>query len=269
MNQINGLFKYTPLLKCLSTFLGDLTNDNYIPSPLPTLIRLNICFVCPFDISKVIVLFQNMPNLCHLQFSTWSQLVNGHQWEQIIRNHLPKLKTFRLEMEESINEDEVDIQPRADQLLNSFRSAFWIDEHQWFVRCITLKELIYLYTLSNGYNYYQGMIPDYWQSTYPHDNQQKFYDDMVSIYNDTFFNQPTLSCIRFPNINHLDMKLPINNQFWSIVPNLNQLKALSISFYADNLQSQLQALLDRAPHLQILRINQDASLPCKCHYSNI
>jgi hypothetical protein len=56
------------------------------------------------------------------------------------------------------------------------------------------------------------------------------------------------------------MKLPIDDQFWSIVPNLNQLKTFSISSYADNLQSQLQVLLDRGPHLQILRINRDASL---------
>jgi hypothetical protein len=123
LNQINGLFKSTPLLKYLFTYLGDLINDDYIPSPFSTLIRLNICFAYPFDMSKVIGLFQNMPNLRHLDINTWSQLINGHQWEQIIRNYLLKLKTFQLQMEELINEDE-GIQAVADQVLNSFRSAF-------------------------------------------------------------------------------------------------------------------------------------------------
>jgi hypothetical protein len=105
------------------------------------------------------------------------------------------------------------------------------------------------------------MIPDYWQSTYPHDNQQEFYKSMTSIFNETFFDQQILSNISLPNIKYLRMKLPINDHFWSIVPNLNQLEKLSISSHADNFQSQLQTLLDRAPHLDRLAIFQDASLP--------
>jgi hypothetical protein len=84
---------------------------------------------------------------------------------------------------------------------------------------------------------------------------------MNSIFNETFFDQPISSDIRLSNINHLSIKLPINDKFWSIVPNLNQLKTLSISSYADTFQSQLQNLLDRAPHLYRLRINQDTLLP--------
>jgi hypothetical protein len=64
-----------------------------------------------------------------------------------------------------------------------------------------------------------------------------------------------------PNINYLCINLPINDQFWSIVPNLNQLKSLKIQFHTNTFQSQVQALLNRAPHLNRLSINQYESTP--------
>ncbi|CAF4116372.1 unnamed protein product [Rotaria sordida] len=89
---------------------------------------------------------------------------------------------------------------RVDELINSFRSSFWIDEHQ----CIV---------------------------------------------NETFFIQPIPSYIRLPNIEYLWIKLPINEQFWSIVPSLNRLYLLTVVSYIDAFQSQLKALLNRAPRL--------------------
>ena len=44
-------------------------------------------------------------------------------------------------------------------------------------------------------------------------------------------------------------------------PNLNQLRSLTLSSYADIYQSQLQTLLDQAHHLNQLDINQDTLLP--------
>ncbi len=64
-----------------------------------------------------------------MNVTTTHKLINGHQWEQIIRNHLPKLKTFRLKMQR-IFRDNSNIQQQADELLDSFRSSFWIDERQ-------------------------------------------------------------------------------------------------------------------------------------------
>jgi hypothetical protein len=260
LNQINGLFKYTPHLKGLLTYIWEFNNDDFIPFPLPTLIKLKICFFSGCGIAKMIIFFENMPNLRQLYICIWSQLVNGHQWEQIIRNYLPKLKTFQLEMNGDASHDQ-NIEEEANKLLNSFRSSFWIDEHRWFVRCFTSKITIYLYTLSNVFNYNHSILLNYWQSTYPHDNQQEFYNKINHIYDPIFFDQPIVSNISLPNIKYLRMKLPINDQFWSIVPNLNQLEILSISSHVDNPQSQVQALLDRARHLVTLNIDQDKSLP--------
>ncbi|CAF4342690.1 unnamed protein product [Rotaria sp. Silwood2] len=119
-----------------------------------------------------------------------------------------------------------DIQEQVNELVNSFRSSFWINEHKVFIRCITSSNTIHLDSLSklpNGYEYKQL---DSWQST-----------------------------------RDLHINLPINNQFWSMVSSLKRLYSLRISSYTDSFYSQLQLLLDQAVHLHILTVRQDALLP--------
>ncbi|CAF5093134.1 unnamed protein product, partial [Rotaria sp. Silwood1] len=89
---------------------------------------------------------------------------------------------------------------------------------------------------------------------------------MTHIYNETFFDQSFPSNVRLPNIEFLWIKLPIKEQFWTIVPSLNQLYLLSISFYTDTFQLQLQRLLDRASNLCCLEIKQHESLPLQISF---
>jgi hypothetical protein len=254
------LFEYTPRLKHLSLYIKSTGDDDYIPSPLPTLVDLNISVSHRCDVSKMILLLQNVPNLRYLHVTLYSKLMNGYQWEQVIRNYLPKLKIFKLKMNDEFPVNQ-NIQERADELINSFRSSFWIDEHKWFVRYHLSGTSLHLFTLSNPFHYYYKKLPDSWKSTCPHDNQQKFYSSMTNIRDDTFFDQLFPFDLRLPNIKHLRIKFPINDQFWSIVPTLKQLYSLRVSSYTDTFQSQLQNLLDRAPHLYDLDIRQDESLP--------
>ncbi|CAF3310963.1 unnamed protein product [Rotaria sp. Silwood2] len=258
-NQIKQLFDYTPRLKHLSTLIKPVSGTNYIVSSVPTLTTLNIYFFDDHIASKINLFFQGMPNLCHLSIDIQSDLIDGYQWEQIIRNYLPKLKTFRLKMKQKCFQQE-NIHKRADQLIDSFRTSFWIDEHQWFVRCFTQNRIIHLNTLSDSFDCYES-ICNVWRSTYPLDSQNEFYDNMTSIYNETFFNRPIPYYIRLANIKSLYIKLPINNQFWSIVPSLNRLRSLTVSSHADAFQCQLQTLLDQALHLYTLTIRQDTALP--------
>ncbi|CAF1136513.1 unnamed protein product [Rotaria sordida] len=260
LNEINRLFEYTNRLKNLSINVEfDDDNNNYILSLFPTLIELHISCSHQLDISKMISLLQNTPNLRRLNVSLWSNFIDGYQWKQIIRNYLPELKIFRLGMEETLSFDQ-NIEERVDELINSFRSSFWIDEHQWFVRCIIQKKTIHLYTTSKIFCNYDSVLFGSIRSTDPQDNQQKFYNNMTSIVNETFFDQPIPSYIRLPNIEYLWIKLPINDQFWSIVPSLNRLNSLTVVSYIDTFQPQLKTLLNRAPCLRRLCITQDAPL---------
>jgi hypothetical protein len=133
INEIIRLFEYTPRLKRLLGCVLSPNKDNYIATPLTTLIQLNISFDSS-DISTLLVFLQNIPNLCHLDMNIYTELIDGHQWKQIIRNYLPKLKTFQLKLKTRIF-DEPNLEKRIDELMNSFRSSFWINEHRWFVRC--------------------------------------------------------------------------------------------------------------------------------------
>ena len=260
LNQINRLFCSTPRLKNLRTSIECISGDDYVVSPLPTLIKMNLLVFLESDASNINILLRNMPELRHLDIDILYELIDGHQWEEIIRNYLPKLKTFRLCMEKDLSFTG-NIQERVEKLVDSFRSSFWIDEHQWFVRCFVWKKTIHLHTLFDTFKNSDVMFPDLWQSTYLHDIQQDFYNSMTYILDETLFDQAISSHVHLINIDYLHIEIPINDQFWSVIPNLNRLYSLTVSSHADTFQSQLQALLDRAPHLEILTISQDANLP--------
>ncbi|CAF1320540.1 unnamed protein product [Rotaria sp. Silwood1] len=258
-DKIKRLFNYTPRLKRLSVKVMNLPNNNYITSSHPKLIQLNMHFPYSINVSTIPDFLKSMPNLRHLEINLRHNLINGHQWEHIIRNYLPKLKTFRLEMRCVPRGNQI-IQEQADNLFDSFRNSFWIDEKQWFVRCFIGKGVISLNTLSNKPDEYEEIISGLHKYTCSDDDYRKYYSCMTTIDDITFFNHPIPSNIRLSNITYLCIKLPVNDQFWSIVPNLNKLKTLVLSSYDDTMESELQAILDRAPYLTILTIHQDASL---------
>ncbi|CAF2191775.1 unnamed protein product [Rotaria magnacalcarata] len=94
-----------------------------------------------------------------------------------------------------------------------------------------------------------------------HDDQQEFHNHIISISFDRFFNPLIQFNINLPNIQDLDIKLPINNQFWFIVPSLKQFHSLTVSSYTDSFYSQLQFLHGQEPNLHRLTVRQGASLP--------
>ncbi len=170
-HQLNELFYQTPHLTRLATCIDSYARvDHFAPHCLPALIALNIDIFSAVNNLSLISFFQNTPNLRHLNISLRRNLIDGQQWEQIIQNYLPKLKILHLQMQnEHWDYDRVKI----SELLNSFRSPFWIDEHQWFVRCLRRYRTIYLHTLSSGFKYYNAELPDYSMSTSSHDDQHR------------------------------------------------------------------------------------------------
>ncbi len=129
------------------------------------------------------------------------------------------------------------------------------------VRCFAYSRSIHLDTVSQLISWFPATLLDLWRSTYPHDDHQKFHNNIDGICDEIFFDTPIPSHVHLSNIEYLHIKFPINDQFWSIVPSLNHLHLLTISSYADTFQSQLQDLFNRAPYLYALTTRQDASLP--------
>ncbi|CAF4958302.1 unnamed protein product [Rotaria sp. Silwood1] len=259
-NEIYRLFEYTSAVKYLSVSVKSNDDSGYKSFLYPTLIDLSIYTFHIYDISKLISFLKNLPNLRRLSVNFSSNLINGYQWKEIIRDYLSNLKVFQLKMKDEISLNE-NVEERANELINSFRNSFWMDEHKWFVRCFIHDQTIHLETLSKLYSYLEKKLPNWWKSTYPHDDEKKYYSTISSIYHDTFFHQSIPSYIRLHNINFLCIQLPIPDEFWSVVPSLDKLTSLTVSSYTDTFQSQLQTLLDRAQNVHNLQIRQKESLP--------
>ena len=132
INEVDRLLKKTPRLRSLSIRHRDLNDEQYFSSFVPSITTLKL-----YDIhSRLVIknLLKTMINLTHLTVETFYIPLDGHHWERIISNHLPKLRVFRLKMdiqfaEEKNNEEHI------TELFDSFRSRFWLEERQWFVRC--------------------------------------------------------------------------------------------------------------------------------------
>ena len=73
------------------------------------------------------------PNLRHLIVRSSDLHLNGQQWEAIINTHLPQLNIFQFKM--NYNCHTFDREQEMDELLNSFRNQFWLEDHRWYVRC--------------------------------------------------------------------------------------------------------------------------------------
>jgi hypothetical protein len=188
--------------------------------------------------------------------------MNGNRWENIIINHLPKLKTFQLKMNTQYwsnynKKDEV------DKLLMSFSSHFWIRERRWFVRCDWNPNpnsgYLCLYTLPyafDDFNTHGASIRS--KSTSPDENDYWLYDHVRNL--DCHYllsNNSALTRARFSNISHLSIDLPFDESIPSALSTFNHLKSLSVFIRNDDVKvyHQLQALLDQAPVLYSLRLS--------------
>ena len=125
-NDINRLIECTPYMESLSEIVPTFSDYSYSIVTFPRLIKFHSYFRDKYNLSNLNFVFQSMPNLHHLDISI-SFTINGHQWENIIRNYLPKLQIFRLLMQEYFYLDE-NIQQKTDELYNSFSTSFWINE---------------------------------------------------------------------------------------------------------------------------------------------
>jgi hypothetical protein len=180
------------------------------------------------------------PNLEYLIFRTQRILLNGYQWEQLIEDYLPKLKRLQFLMQYSIPYEQI------DTIFQSFQTKFWLEKHQWSIEYHwNENRWISLYTLPYYFDdfIYENHIQR--QSTC-HDRVHSLW---YNIGKKISIDSPT----SFPNIRYLYLDLPVNEHFWSIIPNTNQLISLNIErFNNGKAYFQLQSLLNQSPNLHSL-----------------
>jgi len=253
--ELASLLVHTPRLKRL--YMNNRwIRDQHLLSTLPPINTLQRLFLHTSGVNTM--LLQKMPNLCHLTVDVKrDSFADGYKWEQIIINYLPKLKVFRFKMHFKCLDN---IEACVNELLNSFRSPFWIDKHQWFVRCHWDPEgdskFIFLYTIPYGFHYFpfNNNVINY-KSTCPNDNEYNSYDRVHQLYFSAHESRDLSKFhVRFPNIRHLNIQLPLNDHFWSIVPMLDKVNTLNVTLRGNDSQSQLLTLVNSTSCLNRLRI---------------
>jgi hypothetical protein len=209
----------------------------------------------------MINLFENMPNLSSLTFNIRPIYLNGHEWEEIIRKHLPKIQRFRLRMYFQFPYDD-NRQKQAEELLQTFRTTFWLEEHQWFVQCQWSPSYNqgFLYTLPYAFERFHFYSEYRFISTCPNEKDYWIYNPVWLLehrHPKTSINQGLIPChLRFPNVRHFEISFPFNENFSSIISSFIHLISLDITIQdEDSLHCQLPLLLDRLPTLHALSVN--------------
>ncbi|CAF1200181.1 unnamed protein product [Rotaria sordida] len=260
LNCLSHLFKFTPRLQQFCTTLYSYSRNDHLTNIMPSIESIKLYF--GGSIQSMNNLLENMPNLSRLIITTLQVYLDGNIWEQLISTYLPKLKRFHLKMELEFRENNNTIEETIDELLSSFRTPFWLQEHQWYVRChwnpSDPYKWITLYTLPYSFDTFDYSNKSCTKSTC-YDEQQYWSYDHVKIYGhgnveNTLLDNFSLLRARFHNIHHLQINLSFDNTFWSRFPSLNHLKSLHVYIYKYSDYYQLQTLFDQASCLYSLKL---------------
>jgi hypothetical protein len=93
------------------------------------------------------------------------------------------------------------------------------------------------------------------KSTCPDEKKYLNYNRVNTLgYKNYLIDDIVLTSIRFLNINHLSIELPIHKDFWAYVPKFDQINSLDVTTNNDN-NTEVQDLIDKIPHLYSLNIN--------------
>ncbi|CAF1544109.1 unnamed protein product [Rotaria sordida] len=267
LKDLSNLFEHSPCL-------GRLTVNNISCSKfeqLEIVIRSLTSLKTFFDssIDSMISLFKKLPNLSHLTLETVKINCNGCQWKQILVNYLGNLKVFRLKMNLNFSPHR-NIEKQVNELIDSFRSSFWIEEHQWFVRCdwnpFNITNHAILYTLPYRFDKCFNFDSIFTKSTSPNDKHYWSYDRVQTLSYENSENDLSKDSIlfsaRFPNLHHLKMSFPFQLDFNSCISSLNRLISLNATLrHTDSTFIQSQDLFYRSIHLYSFRLSYIKHIP--------
>ncbi|CAF0829008.1 unnamed protein product [Adineta steineri] len=250
----------TPNLEQLSTTIYSYSTNTNLDAIIESMKSLKIYYQGSIDSLKTIL--SQMPNLTHLKIETLDLIMDGNVWKQILNDYLFKIEIFQLKMKLEFEGNDTDVENSVNQLLDSFNTRFWIEEHQWYVRCDwELSEITtyaFLYTLPYAFKTIYYLNECNTKSTCDDEEKYRSYK-CVEMFENSYrksmlLHNFNLVCDKFPNLRSLDVVLPFENHFNSHNIILNQLTSLTARIQIASAYDQLQILFNRAPRLYSLRI---------------
>ena len=225
----------------------------------PTLIELKTTFR---GLNEPTVEFlRDLPNLTSLTLEISDVILQGNDWQTLLETSLPKLKIFRLKMNFSFSLN-TDLIAGTDQLVDSYRTPFWIKEHQWYIRCDSYLAIngycTVLYTLPYAFDQCSYLNTYYSISTQPDDDQRHSHD-RIQVVNPKFIRIDSLHklkllSIRFPNVHQMDIQFPwidYSNIFDHL--SFKHLRSLTVTLNDCFSYEQFQTFLHHTPRLYSFR----------------
>ena len=265
INSLDCLFKFTPQLRRLTMKDTDQMKKSHHRVVVLPLISFKTLIG---DGHLLIDLLQCMSNLYYLTLESFDILMNGHDWEKLIVNYVAKLKVFRLKMTNSFKYND-NIYEKTDVLVDSFRTDFWVEQHQWYVRCdcyySNQRTVGTLYTLPYTLNEYSYLNCLYSKSTKPDDEDifscsRVEYSGKKNIIDDSFHN-PSLIKSAPSNILRFKVTFPFRDFFDSYNVSSNGLTSLTVELNNVMDYHQLQRLLNQMHNLYSLKLDSFGGSP--------
>ena len=258
--DLSHLLEHTPNLQRLHTTLYSYLPKDHLTSSAIKMREIRFCF--GGSLHALGNLLASFPHLTRLMLITSQVYVDGNMWRNLLMDYLPNLRIFQLKMDLNFQQRHEDIEEIIDELLESFRSSFWLEEHQWYIRChwdpSDPYKSITLYTLPYAFNTYNFFDKPSSKSTCPDQRQYWSYHRVHTfIHRDIYNTVP--DCVRlvharFPHVRHLQIGLPLDEMFWSYFSSYNHLTSLHVTLYRQSAFHQLQILLDQSSCLYSLKI---------------
>jgi hypothetical protein len=265
---LTNILQQTPCLERLSTKIISLRQNEQLSIVVPLLTQLTLSF--RGSIETLRNLFQQMINLRSLIYYRSDLSLTGNEWEDIFIQYLSNVKYFRVKMNFQFSQHD-NIEDKIDELLATFQTDFWIKKHQWFVRsdwnpADPLKQ-VSLYTLPYAFNEYHLSNELYSKSTCLNDEDFWSYKQVENL--QCKQNSSNHCPIQFPNLSQLEMILPFNENLFFNIPSLDHLTSLDVTLLpGDSVYHQLETILNRAPHLYVLRFSHISELEMRLFQLN-
>lgn len=278
LESLSLLYEHTPHLKNLSIETAE-NEDDYLA--LPLFYSLNqLKLRCEGSSRTLLAILRKVPNVTKLTIETNRVEMTGEQWQNLLGQYLPVLEIFNLKMKYQLM-DLDDIEEKIDQILKSYRSSYWIDQHEWFVRCFCTTEnhtnSINIHTLPYRFEESTFYITDHensiFKSTCPDDDDHLIYDYVQTLNCCCNLSEDVqLPAIQFLNLRHLRLSLPHDDYFPLLIPRFDELISLTIDMFAMGFDhqelQQFQTLLDQCPRLEQLKFSSWSSALSKGGFKN-
>ncbi len=261
-NILFSIFEHTPNLRYLSFDGHDYKQLNVL-SPVMASSLITFEYAIRENKQRLIILFQNMPNLSNLKLEIFEINWNGYDWENLLTNHLPNIKLFQFKMNFKFLRD-IKIENQINELLDSFQTPFWLDKHRWFVRChwfpfaeqMMKIEYNIIYTLPYAFKEFDHIRKYCIKSTCPNEEDYYTYNFVQTIPRNGRTNDinQDIAPFQFSNLHQCPMSIFLNDKFHTYNPSLSKLTTLFIasSPFKQSDYKDLQTLVHKAPQLSSL-----------------